>query len=87
MEQQVGPPVWGHLRPLLDNDDDCNMFHEVAQSFTKASIPLEILAALSRMEECGELLLVTSFDASSPNRWPNNSWPGLKQPRSHSSML
>ena len=27
-----------HLRPLLDNDDDCNMFHEVAQSFAQDSI-------------------------------------------------
>ena len=35
-----------HLRPLLDNDDDCNMFHEVAQSFAQASIPEEILATL-----------------------------------------
>ena len=35
-----------HLRPLIDNEDDCNMFHEVAQSLAQASIPEEILAAL-----------------------------------------
>ena len=39
-----------HLHPLLDNDDDCNMFHEVAQSFVQASIPEEILAALRVVE-------------------------------------
>ena len=37
-----------HLRPL--NDADCNMFHEVAESFAQASIPEEILAAL-RVEQ------------------------------------
>ena len=35
-----------HVRPLLDNVEDCNMFHEAAQSSAQASIPEEILAAL-----------------------------------------
>ena len=33
------------------------------------------------------MLLVTSSDAASPRPRPNNSWPGLRPPRSHFSML
>ena len=35
-----------HLRPLLDNIEDSNKFHEIAQAFAQAKIPDEILSAI-----------------------------------------
>ena len=34
-----------HLRPLLDNIEDCNKFYDIAQAFAQAQIPDEILIA------------------------------------------
>ena len=35
-----------HLRPLLDNAEDCTKFFEISQAFTQAKLPEEIVSAL-----------------------------------------
>ena len=35
-----------HLRPLLDNAEDCTKFFEISQAFAQAKFPEEIVSAL-----------------------------------------
>ena len=35
-----------HLRPLLDNAEDCTKFFEISQAFAQAKLPEEIVSAL-----------------------------------------